>query len=120
MRVSLALALSTIAILTASSAQAMSVTARVIANAAAVHTGPGDNFPILSRLLIDTEIPVDECTQVDSDSRFGSWGDAGYPLWGAHAKRWCHIPDYGWIARDDIAGRGLVNVTPPDFSGPGW
>ena len=47
-------------------------------------------------------------------------GDAGYPLWGNSATQWCRIPGTGWVQRDWIVGRGLVNVTPPDFAGRGW
>lgn len=100
---------------------AMSVTARVSGGAIAVHSGPDDRFAVLGRLADGTEIQVDYCTQTDSDSRRGSWiGDAGHTLWPANAKTWCRIPDYGWVDRAWIVGRGLVNVTPPDFAGPGW
>lgn len=102
-------------------AQAMNVTARVSGGAIAVHTGPDDRFPIVGRIADGTEIIVDYCTQTDSDSRRGVWiGDAGHTLWPAGAKTFCRIPDYGWVARNQIVGRGLVNVTPPDFAGPGW
>lgn len=102
-------------------AQAMNVTARVSGGAIAVHTGPDDRFPIVGRIADGTEITIDYCTQTDSDSRRGSWiGDAGHTLWPAGAKTFCRIPDYGWVARNQIVGRGLVNVTPPDFAGPGW
>ncbi len=101
--------------------QAMTVTARVSGGNIAVHTGPDDRFPIIGRIADGTEIPIDQCTQTDSDSRRGSWiGDAGHTLWPAGAKTFCRIPDYGWVARNQIVGRGLVNVTPPDFAGPGW
>jgi hypothetical protein len=101
-------------------AHAVTVTARV-SGGATVHEGPGDRFAVIGTLADGTEIPVDQCTQNDSDSRFGSWiGDAGFPLRGANAKEWCRIPDTGWVARNQIVGRGLVNVTPPDFAGPGW
>lgn len=101
-------------------AAAMTITARVSGGTIAIHAGPHSSYPVLGRVANGTEIPIDECTQVDSDSRFGSLGDAGYPLWGRDAVQWCHIPDTGWVRRDSIAGRGLVNVTPPDFAGPGW
>lgn len=101
-------------------AQAMTVTARVSGGHIPVHAGPHDSYPVLGRIADGTEIPVDECTQVDSDSRFGTMGDAGYPLWGRNATQWCHIPDTGWVRRDWIVGQGLVNVTPPDFAGAGW
>lgn len=102
-------------------AAAMTVTARVSGGNIAVHTGPGDGFAVVGRLADGTEIPIDYCTQTDSDSRTGSWiGDAGHTLWPANAATWCRIPDYGWVPRSWIVGRGLVNVTPPDFAGPGW
>ncbi|KKB07222.1 hypothetical protein [Devosia chinhatensis] len=102
-------------------AQAMTITARVSGGNIAVHTGPDDRFPIVGRIADGTEIPIDQCTQTDSDSRRGSWiGDAGHTLWPSGAKTFCRIPDYGWVARNQIVGRGLVNVTPPDFAGPGW
>ena len=101
-------------------AHAMTITARVSGGNIAIHAGPHASTPVLGRLADGTEIPIDECTQVDSDSRYGTLGDAGYPLWGRSATQWCHIPDNGWVMRDNIVGRGLVNVTPPDFAGPGW
>ena len=101
-------------------AMAMTITARVSGGNIAVHAGPHDSYQILGSIADGTEIPIDECTQVDSDSRYGTLGDAGYPLWGANATQWCHIPENGWVRRDNIVGRGLVNVTPPDFAGPGW
>lgn len=101
-------------------AQAMTVTARVSGGNIAIHSGPHASYPIVGRLADGTEIPIDECTQVDSDSRRGTLGDAGYPLWGRSAAQWCHIPGTGWVERSWIVGRGLVNVTPPDFAGPGW
>ncbi|HEV7345894.1 MAG TPA: hypothetical protein VGN60_09730 [Devosia sp.] len=101
-------------------AHAMTVTARV-SGGATVHERPGDYARVIGSLADGTEIPVDRCTQNDSDSRFGSWpGDAGVPLRGADATQWCRIPDTGWVRRNQIVGRGLVNVTPPDFAGPGW
>ena len=101
-------------------AMAMTITARVSGGNIAVHAGPHDSYQVVGRIADGTEIPIDECTQVDSDSRDGTLGDAGYPLWGRSATQWCHIPDNGWVMRDNIVGRGLVNVTPPDFAGPGW
>ncbi|MFC3703397.1 hypothetical protein ACFOOL_01350 [Devosia honganensis] len=102
-------------------ALALTVTARVSGGNIAVREGPGDHYRIVGRVADGTEIPIDHCTQTDSDSRRGSWiGDAGHTLWPAGAAQWCHIPDYGWVERSWIVGRGLVNVTPPDFSGPGW
>ncbi len=102
-------------------ASAMTVTARVTGGNIAVHSGPDDRFAVVGRLADGTEIPIDRCTQTDSDSRRGSWiGDAGHTLWPAGAKTWCRIPDYGWVSRNSIVGRGLVNVTPPDFAGAGW
>lgn len=102
-------------------AQALTVTARVSGGNIAVHSGPGLSYRIVGRIADGTEIPIDECTQNDSDSWHGSWvGSAGYPLRGAGARQWCHIPDYGWVERNWIVGRGLVNVTPPDFAGRGW
>ena len=104
----------------AAPAQAMTVTARVSGGNIAIHAGPGERYAIIGRVPDGTEIPIDECTQIDSDSRYGTLGDAGYPLWGNSAAQWCHIPDTGWVERSWIVGRGLVNVTPPDFAGPGW
>jgi Uncharacterized protein with a bacterial SH3 domain homologue len=102
-------------------AAALTVTARVSGGNIAVHAGPDDRFQVLGYLRNGEEIPVDYCTQVDGDSHRGTWfGDAGHPLWPANATRWCRIPDYGWVDRSYIVGRGLVNVTPPDFVGPGW
>ena len=102
-------------------AQAMTVTARVSGGNIAIHSGPDDRFPIVGRIADGTEIPIDYCTQTDSDSRRGSWiGDAGHTLWPAGAKTFCRIPDTGWVQRNQIVGRGLVNVTPPAFAGPGW
>lgn len=104
----------------AAPAMAMTITARVSGGNIAIHSGPGDRYAVVGRVANGTEIPIDYCTQVDGDSRFGSWGDAGHPLWGAGAKQWCRIPDTGWVERSWIVGRGLVNVTPPDFAGAGW
>lgn len=101
-------------------ALALTITARVSGGNIAIHAGPHDSTAILGRVADGTEIPIDQCTQVDSDSRFGSFGDAGYGLRGRNATQWCRIPDVGWVRRDEIVGRGLVNVTPPDFAGPGW
>lgn len=102
-------------------AHALTVTARVSGGTIPVHTGPGDRFPVIGHIGEGTEIPIDRCTQTDSDSNRGSWiGDAGHTLWPANAKTFCRIPDYGWVARSQIVGRGLVNVTPPDFAGRGW
>ncbi len=101
-------------------AHAMTVTARVSGGTIAIHAGPGERYEVLGRLADGTEIPIDTCTQVDSDSRFGTLGDAGTPLRGSMASQWCRIPDTGWVKRDWIVGRGLVNVTPPDFAGSGW
>lgn len=101
-------------------ALALTVTARVSGGNIAIHAGPHASYAVVGRVADGTEIPIDECTQRDADSRFGSWGDAGHPLRGRNAELWCHIPDTGWVRRSWIVGRGLVNVTPPDFSGPGW
>ncbi len=102
-------------------AQALTITARVSGGNIAVHEGPDARFAIIGQLRDGQEIPVDYCTQTDSDSRSGSWiGDAGHTLWPRGATTWCRIPDYGWVDRSYIVGRGLVNVTPPDFVGPGW
>jgi hypothetical protein len=101
-------------------AQALTITARVSGGNIAIHAGPHERYGIVGRIADGTEIPVDQCTQVDSDSRYGDWGDAGYVLGGRSATQWCRIPDTGWVRRDEIVGRGLVNVTPPDFAGPGW
>lgn len=117
MRLVTALAL---ALLASTPASALTITARVSGGNIAIHSGPHDSYPILGRLADGTEIPIDSCTQVDSDSRYGTLGDAGYPLWGRSATQWCHIPDTGWVERSWIVGRGLVNVTPPDFAGQGW
>ena len=100
--------------------QAATVTARVSGGNIAVHSGPHGSFPVVGRVADGTEIPIDACTQVDSDSARGTPGDAGYPLWGNSAAQWCRIPDVGWVERSWIVGRGLVNVTPPDFAGSGW
>ena len=109
------------AVALAAPALALTVTARVSGGNIAVHAGPDDRFDIVGYLRDGEEIPVDSCTQVDSDSRRGSWiGDAGHTLWPNGATQWCRIPDYGWVERSYIVGRGLVNVTPPDFVGPGW
>ena len=117
MRLVTALALT---LLASAPAAAQTVTARVSGGNIAIHAGPHDSYPIVGRLADGTEIPIDSCTQVDSDSRYGTLGDAGYPLWGRSATQWCHIPDTGWVERNWIVGRGLVNVTPPDFAGQGW
>lgn len=112
-----ALAASTLA----TPAWALTITARVSGGNIAVHEGPGGGYAVIGRIADGTEIPVDRCTQNDSDSRRGSWiGDAGYSLRRANASQWCHIPGQGWVDRSWIVGRGLVNVTPPDFNGPGW
>jgi hypothetical protein len=102
------------------SAQAMVITARVSGGAAPVHAGPDERHPVIGYLEPGAEILVDYCTQVDRESRHGGIGDAGHPLWGSSATRWCRIPDLGWVERNDIVGRGLSTVTPPDFAGPGW
>jgi len=102
-------------------ASALTVTARVSGGNIAVHAGPDNRFEIVGHLREGQEIPVDRRTQTDSDSNRGSWiGDAGHTLWPNGATTWCRIPDYGWVDRSYIVGRGLVNVTPPDFVGPGW
>ena len=101
-------------------AMALTITARVSGGNIAIHAGPHDTYAIVGRVPDGTEIPIDECTQVDGDSPYGTLGDAGYPLWGRNATQWCHIPDTGWVRRNEIVGRGLVNVTPPDFAGAGW
>lgn len=112
-----ALALASLAV----PAHALTVTARVTGGNIAVHAGPDARFAIVGYVRDGQDVPVDSCTQVDSDSRRGTWfGDAGYPLWPANATRWCRIPDFGWVDRSYLTGRGLVNVTPPDFLGPGW
>lgn len=96
------------------------VTARV-SGGATIHTGPGDRFDVIGTLADGDMIEVDYCTQTDDDSDRGSWiGDAGHTLFPRGAKRFCRIPDVGWVARNQIVGRGLIHVTPPDFSGPGW
>lgn len=97
------------------------VTARVTGAIASVHTGPDTRFPIVGQLADGTVIEVDYCTQTDRDSDRGSRiGMAGHTLWPRGAKTFCRIPDYGWVARNEITGRGLSTITPPDFSGPGW
>lgn len=90
-------------------AMAMTITARVAGGNISVHAGPHEFAPVVLRIADGIEITIDECTQVDSDSRYASF-----------VIPWCHIPETGWVRRDGIVGRGLVNVTPPDFSGPGW
>lgn len=101
-------------------ALAMTVTARVSGGTIPIHAGPGDRYAVLGHIADGSEIPIDQCTQIDSDSRYGSVGDSGHLLWGSGASQWCRIPDYGWVPRSFLVGRGLVNVTPPDFNGPGW
>lgn len=109
------------AITLAGPAQAITITARVSGGNIAVHAGPDARFDIVGYVRDGEEIPVDSCTQVDSDSRFGTWfGDAGHTLWPNGATQWCRIPDFGWVDRSYLTGRGLVNVTPPDFNGKGW
>jgi|GEM_PF-1623561 len=72
-------------------AQAMTITARVSGGNMAIHAGPSDRYELVGRVADGTEIPIDQCTQSDSDSRRGSWiGDAGYSLRGADATLWCH------------------------------
>ncbi|HEY8574867.1 MAG TPA: hypothetical protein VIL88_00855 [Devosia sp.] len=107
-------------LLAATPALAEPITARVSGGNIAVHAGPDSGYRIIGRIPDGSQIPIDSCTQVDADSPFGTLGDAGYPLWGRSSVQWCHIPDTGWVRRDEIVGRGLVNVTPPDFAGPGW
>ena len=110
-----------IALAAALPAQALTVTARVSGGNIAVHEGPGFRYAIVGRLGDGSEIPIDACTQTDSDSAHGAWiGDAGYSLRGDGATQWCRIPGQGWVDRSYIVGRGLVNVTPPDFAGSGW
>lgn len=102
-------------------AAALTVTARVSGGNIPVYAGPDDRFDVVGYLREGQDIPVDYCTQTDSDSRSGAWiGDAGHTLWPANATTYCRIPDLGWVQRSYITGRGLVNVTPPDFLGPGW
>lgn len=110
-----------IALAAALPAQALTVTARVSGGNIAVREGPGHGYAIIGRLANGMEIPIDRCTQTDSDSAHGSWiGDAGHTLRGDGATQWCRIPGQGWVDRGYIVGRGLANVTPPDFAGPGW
>ena len=110
-----------IALAAAVPAQALTVTARVSGGNIAVHEGPGFRYAIVGLLADGSAIPIDACTQNDSDSPYGSWiGDAGYSLRGDGATQWCRIPGQGWVDRSYIVGRGLVNVTPPDFAGSGW
>ena len=105
----------------AAPALALTVTARVSGGPIPVHAGPDDRFEIVGYVREGEEIPIDYCTQTDSDSDRGTWfGGGGHPLWPNGATQWCRIPDYGWVDRSYIVGRGLVNVTPPDFVGPGW
>ncbi|SMQ71012.1 hypothetical protein SAMN06295905_1925 [Devosia lucknowensis] len=122
MRALAALSLAALAaVALAGPAQAITITARVSGGNIAVHSGPDDRYAVVGYVRDGQEIPVDQCTQVDSDSNRGSWiGDAGHTLWPANATQWCRIPDYGWVNRSYLVGRGLVNVTPPDFLGPGW
>ncbi|MHA6297411.1 SH3 domain-containing protein [Devosia sp. CAU 1758] len=122
MRALTRLAIATLAaIALATPALALTITARVAGGNIAVHAGPDDRFDVVGYVRDGEEIPIDSCTQVDSDSRRGTWfGDAGHTLWPSGATQWCRIPDYGWVNRAYLTGRGLVNVTPPDFLGPGW
>lgn len=119
MRRTVPLALAALAVTTLPAA-ALTITARVSGGTIAIHAGPSDRYAVIGYLAQDTEIPIDQCTQNDSDSRYGGVGDAGHYLRGASASEWCRIPDTGWVDRAYIVGRGLVNVTPPDFNGPGW
>lgn len=118
MRARAILALAALAAI-ATPAQALTITARVSGGTINVYEGPGRHYPVIGRLADGTEIPVDQCTQVDSDSGSFGWG-SGHLLRPSGWRQWCRIPDYGWVDRAWIVGRGLVNVTPPDFSGPGW
>ena len=105
----------------ATPALALTVTARVSGGNIPVYAGPDDRFDVVAYLREGQEIPVDYCTQTDSDSDVGSWiGDAGHTLWPANAPTYCRIPDLGWVTRSYIVGRGLSTITPPDFLGPGW
>ncbi|MCP8883878.1 hypothetical protein NIM87_10235 [Devosia sp. XJ19-1] len=109
------------ALVLATPALAITVTARVSGGTIAVHAGPDARFAVLGHVREGQEIPIDYCTQTDGDSDRGTWfGDAGHPLWPSGSTQWCRIPDYGWVERSYIVGRGLVNVTPPDFVGRGW
>ena len=105
----------------AAPASAITITARVSGGNIAVHAGPDDRFHVVGYVRDGEDIPVDYCTQVDGDSDTGTWfGDAGHPLWPNGSTQWCRIPDFGWVDRSYLTGRGLVNVTPPDFNGKGW
>jgi hypothetical protein len=101
-------------------AMALTVTARVSGGPIPIYAGPDDRYDVLGYLEDGAEIPVDECTQVDRESRRGGIADTGYLLWGSGATQFCHVPELGWVKRSYIVGRGLVNVTPPDFLGRGW
>ncbi|MCR6673944.1 hypothetical protein [Devosia ginsengisoli] len=56
-----------IALAAAVPAQALTVTARVSGGNIAVHEGPGFRYAIIGRLADGMEIPIDACTQNDSD-----------------------------------------------------
>lgn len=114
MRAPFALAL-VASLLLATPALALTVIARVSGGNIAIRSGPGEHYAIIGRAPNGSEIPIDQCTQRDSDSR-----RSDFDFGGAASRQWCHIPDQGWVDRTSIVGRGLVSVTPPDFAGPGW
>mgnify|MGYP001545944985 CR=1 FL=1 len=67
----------------------------------AVHTGPGDYFPVIDKLARNERVKLDQCTR---------------------HSRWCHILQLddgpsGWVAGDYLVGSPAKNdVTPFEFS----
>jgi len=75
-------------------------TARVSGGNVAVRTGPSPFYGIIGRIPDGTEVTLDYCTRDD---------------------RWCFVTNTGWVDASWLVGwSAKIQVTPPDFMGPGW
>jgi hypothetical protein len=97
-------------------AQALTITARVAADRVAIRDLPSDDARIVGRLAKGEEVPVDECRKVQGEEYSDERDAAGNRLYPREWYDWCRIPDVGWVPQGDLLGKGLVNVTQPDFT----
>ena len=65
-----------------------------------VRSGPGHDYGVIGQLPKGSQIELDYCTRND---------------------RWCLVKDYGWVDASYLVGwSAKMQVTPPNFAGPGW
>jgi len=95
-----ALPLAALALLLLAAPAMAEPTARVSGGNINVRSGPSRDYPVIGKLPNGAQVPLDYCTRND---------------------RWCLVTDTGWVDASYLVGwSGRMQVTPPNFMGPGW